>query len=129
MADLNKLMEAIQKEGTDLEKRLKTFLINYEDLHRQGNMQLMTERTAARGSMEGLEEFYRLVQIIRRNRDVAGSLVRGITNLRSMSKYKFVEEDIPKPPVKKARKKKITPKVPPPEPIPEPEEIAEEVDG
>jgi len=129
MADLNKLMDEIQKEGSDLEKRLKVFFVKYEDLHRQGNMQLMSERTAS-GSMEGLEQFHRLIQIMRRNKDVAGSLVRGITNLRSMSGFKFIEEEVPKPkPVEKSKKTKKTPKVTPPEPIHEPEQVAEEVDG
>ena len=134
MADLNKSMVEIQKESSDLEKRLKSFLIKYEELYRQGNMELMTERTASRGSMEGLEQFHRLVQIMRRNRDVAGSLVRGITNLRSMSSFKFIEEEVPKPekPKPKKTKKRQTPKVPPePKPETEPEHLvaAEEVDG
>lgn len=121
MADLNKLMVEVQKEGTDLEKRLKNFLIKYEELYREGNMQLMSERTASAGSMEGLEQFHRLVQIMRRNKDVAGSLVRGISNLRSMSNFKFVEEEVPKP-VEKKLKKRLTPKAPlEPRPEPEPE--------
>lgn len=132
MADLNKLMTGIQKEGSDLEKKLKSFLIKYEELYREGNRQLQTERTASSGSMEGLEQFLRLVQIMRRNKDVAGSLVRGISNLRSMSAFKFIEEEVPKPveKPKKAKKKKPAPKTPP-EPKPEPENIvaAEEVDG
>lgn len=133
MADLNKSMVEIQKESFDLGKRLKSFLIKYEELYRQGNTELMTERTASRGSMEGLEQFHRLVQIMRRNRDVAGSLVRGITNLRSMSSFKFIEEEVPEP-VKKPKKtkKRQIPKVPPePKPETEPEHLvaAEEVNG
>jgi len=112
-------MIEIQKESSDLAKRLKGFLIKYEELHRQGHMQLMSERTASKGSMEGLEQFHLLVQIMRRNRDVAGSLVRGITNLRSMSSFKFIEEEVPKP-VEKPKKKKQTSKVTP-EPKPEQE--------
>jgi len=127
-------MDAIQGESSDLEKRLKAFLIKYEEMYRQGNMQLMSERSASKGSMEGLEQFHRLVQIMRRNRDVAGSLVRGISNLRSMSSFKFVEEEVPKPAEKKdkqTKKKKSPPKAPPePTPEPEPEQVAaEEVDG
>ncbi|GAG05718.1 unnamed protein product, partial [marine sediment metagenome] len=103
----------------------KSFLIKYEELYREGNRQLVSERTASSGSMEGLEQFHRLIQIMRRNRDVAGSLVRGITNLRSMAAFKFIEEEVPKPVEKpKKAKKKPAPKVlpePKPEPKPEPE--------
>ncbi len=85
--------------------------------------------------MEGLEQFHRLIQIIRRNRDVAGSLVRGISNLRSMSDFKFVEEDIPKKPLAKPKraKKRKAPKAPPPPPEFNPEslehKVAEDVDA
>ena len=106
MADLNRLMAAIQGEGSGIEQKLKAFLIKYEELYREGNRQLLTERTASSGNMEGLEQFHRLVQILRRNKDVAGSLVRGISNLRSMSAFKFIEEDVPKPEPKKPKKAK-----------------------
>ncbi len=123
MADLNRLMVAIQKDGSDLGKRLKTFLIKYEELYREGNRQLSTERTASEGSMEGLEQFHRLIQIMRRNRDVAGLLVRGITNLRSLSAFKFIEEDVPKPEKKSEKKPKQAKKkaAPAPEPKVDPE--------
>lgn len=130
MADLNKLMSAIQKEGSDLAQQLKIFLIKYEEMYREGNRQLQAERTASKGSMEGLEQFHRVVQIMRRNKDVAGSLVRGISNLRSMSEFKFVEEDdIPKPKKKQAKTKKRKARIAPPEPIQEPKVVPEEVNG
>ena len=134
MADLNKLMVEIQKEGSDLEKRLKTFFKKYEEMYREGNMQLMSERTASSGSMEGLEQFHRLIQIMRRNRDVASSLLRGISNLRSMSNFKFIEEEITKP-AEKPKKSKRTNRKTAPKASPEPELdieniiAAEEVDG
>ena len=91
----------------------------------------MSERTASKGSMVGLEQFHRLVQIMRRNKDVASSLVRGITNLRSMSSFKFIEEEVPKAVEKKlkSKKKKIALSEPRPEIEPVPEIVAEEVDG
>jgi hypothetical protein len=54
--------------------------------------------------MTGLEDFYRMIQTIRRNRDVIGSLVRGVINLRSLKEFKVVEEDDTVE--KKPRKKK-----------------------
>ena len=126
MADLNKQMVQIQKEGAGIVKQLKAFFIHYDELYRQGNTQLMSERTASKGSMVGLEQFHRLVQIMRRNKDVASSLVRGVTNLRSMSSFKFIEEEVPKP-VEKKPKKKIALSEPRPEIEPVPEIVAEEV--
>jgi hypothetical protein len=92
MADLNKLLDGIQKDGADIEHKLKGFLGMYEELFREANRQFSQERSAS-SSMQGLEEFYRLVQTVKRNRDVVGSLLRGMGNMRSLVGFKFVEED------------------------------------
>jgi len=134
MADLNKTLDSVQRKSSEIKKMLKNFMVEYENLYREGNRQLIAERTAS-GSMEGLEQFHRLIQIIRRNRDVAGSLVRGITNLRPMSEFKFVEEDIPKKSLVKSKrsKKQVVSKAPSPPPEFNPEQlehkVAEDVDA
>jgi hypothetical protein len=92
MADLNKLLEGIHRDSTEIEHKLKTFLGMYEELFREANRQFSQERSAS-ASMQGLEEFYRLVQTVRRNKDVVGSLLRGMGNMRSLAGFKFVEED------------------------------------
>ena len=113
--DLNKIMDLIQKDSKDLEKEMQELLEKYEEFYREGNRQYTQERSES-VSLEGLEDFYLLVQTIRRNRDVIGSLLRGIKGLRDLSKYKFVEETIP---VAKPKKKKEI-KVHAPEPEFEP---------
>lgn len=97
MPDLNKLMLSIQKNGSDVEKQLKNLFGKYEDFYREGNRQFLEEKTATSGSMDGLEDFYRLIQTVRRNKDVIGSLIRGFNNLRSLSNFKFIEEEVSKP--------------------------------
>lgn len=124
MPDLNKLMVDIQKSSSDIEVQLKTLFGKYESLYHDANSQFTTERIASSGSMDGLENFYHLVQVIRRNKDVMGSLVRGISNLRSISNFKFVEEEVPKP-VPKPKKTKKRPVSKPPEPPVEPVEPSE----
>lgn len=108
MPDLNKLMSELEEGSSDIKLRLTNLLQKYEDLYREGNRQFRTERTASSGSMEGLEEFRRLILIVKRNKDVVGSLMRGIGNLRSMSSFKFIEEEVP---VKKIKKTKSSPKI------------------
>lgn len=103
MADLNKLMIDIQNESIDIEKKLKGLLIKYDSLYRDGNQQFIEERISSNGSMDGLEDFRRLILIIKRNKDVISSLVRGIDNLRSIKEFKFIEEEISKP-IKKRKK-------------------------
>lgn len=105
MADLNKVMQDIQKSSADIEKRLKDLFGKYEILYRDGNKEFINERISSNGSMEGLEDFRRLVLIIKRNKDVVASLLRGVDNLRSIKEFKFVEEEIPAPKPKKKRKK------------------------
>lgn len=105
MADLNKIMIDIQRKSSDIENSIKELFTKYEILYREGNKIFHRERIAV-GSMEGLESFYRLIQVIRRNRDVIGSLLRGVNNLRSISDFKFVEEEISQKTEKKPVKRK-----------------------
>jgi hypothetical protein len=101
--DLNKIIADVQKDGNHIEAQLKALYGKYDNLFRESNRQLNQERSVI-GSMKGLEDFYHLTQLIRRNRDVTGSLLRGFTNLRSLNGFKFVEEDIPEPKPKKKKK-------------------------
>jgi len=115
MSDLNKMVDEVQKEGKELDKRLKGLLVKYEDLFNNGNRELIQER-AASGTMNGLDDFYRFIQLIRRNRDVVGSLVRGLNNLRPLSGYKVIMEDVPEiKPKKKAKTQTV--RVPVPETV------------
>lgn len=111
MADLNKLMLDIQDESVDVERRLKILLSKYDTLYKEGNNQFVQERIASNGSMEGLEDFRRLILTIKRNKDVMASLVRGVDNLRSIKEFKFIEEEISEPKsIKKQKQKKSKPK-------------------
>jgi hypothetical protein len=129
--DLNKIMDGIQKDSKELESKMEELMVRYDELYREGNRQYLQER-AASAVMDGLENFYILVQTIRRNRDVIGSLLRGIKNLRNLSKYKFVEETVPEPKLKKKKESKTSRPVPepvlPPE-ITEPQKQEEVIDA
>lgn len=105
--DLNKEIRHIQKISLDIEKQLKTLLIQYEELCREGNKQFNNERTIS-GSMNGLEDFYRLIQTLKRNKDLIGSLFRGIKGLRPLTGFKIVEEDF-KPKAEPKHKKEQVP--------------------
>ena len=105
MADLNMLMADVQNNSTKLKKDLGNLLKRYELLYKEANRQFMAERIAS-GSMDGLEDFYKLVNTIRRNKDVAGSLLRGINNLRALDRFEFVEEDVEEEPPQKRDKSK-----------------------
>ena len=100
--DLNLTISEIKKAGTDVERKLKDFLSKYDSFYREAQHQFESERTAS--GIKGLEDFYRLVQTVRRNRDVIGSLIRGLDNLRPITEFRWVEEDIPE--VKQAKPKK-----------------------
>ena len=104
MPDLNKLLTEIADESKDLKIKLGQLYEKYEDLYREGNRLLISERSASAGSMEGLEEFRRLILLVKRNRDVVSSLTRGVSNLRTISNFKFVEEEIPVPTPKRTKK-------------------------
>jgi len=94
MADMNKQLANVQERETELKRQIRNLLGTYEDLYKESNRTLMSQRVAARGNMDGLEEFYRLVQTVRRNRDVVGSMMRGVENLRPLSEFRFIEEDV-----------------------------------
>lgn len=103
--DLNKELQSIQKSSSEIEDRLKTLFLRYEDLCKESTRQYSNERTLT-GSTNGLEDFYRLTQILKRNRDLMGSLFRGIKGLRPLENFKFVEEEVKVEPKKVVLKKK-----------------------
>ena len=103
MADLNKIMVDVQNQTKKTGDELRKLLTQYDKLFREANILYMGERSASHGSMEGLDDFKKLLFTIRRNKDVAGSLVRGMTSLRSMKKFQIIEEDVPD---RRASKKK-----------------------
>jgi hypothetical protein len=117
-------MDSIQRDSKELESQLKNILGKYEELYKFGNQQYVEERSIT-GSLDGLEDFYILVQTIRRNRDVIGSLIRGISSLRNLSRYKFVEQDIPVP--AKPKKKRGVKIHPQPESETQPPELPPEM--
>lgn len=94
MADLNKLMNEVSNMGPKVEASMKELLAKYEELYREAHRALMVERNASK-SLQGLEDFYLVVGSIRRNKDIVGSLLRGMRNLKGMKNFQFVEEDIP----------------------------------
>jgi hypothetical protein len=104
---LNKLLKAVLEKGSRLSTLSYEVLADYDQLYREAHSLLTSERVASNGSMDGLEEFYNLVNILRRNRDVAASIQRGLKNIRPLGGFKFVEEDTEKP---QQQKKKGRPK-------------------
>lgn len=93
MPDLNKLLGTVQGQSDETRDSLERLLVSYETLYREASAVYRAE--SAGGDVEGLEDFHRLLQVVRRNRDVVGSLFRGIRGLRPIGGFRFVEEDIP----------------------------------
>ena len=100
MADFNKQMIALQSKSTKIQTDLLTLLREYDSLYREANTIYVTQRMASGDA--GLEDFHRLLLVIRRNRDVMGSLIQGSKSIRPMDQFKFIEEDL-------EQKKKETP--------------------
>jgi hypothetical protein len=109
MADLNQLLGEVDTKGGLMEASMKELLSKYEELYREAQHQYVYERNASK-STEGLEDFRFVVGIIRRNRDIIGSMLRGMRGLKTVGKYKFIEEDLPepKPAPKRARRSRET---------------------
>lgn len=104
MADLNRQLIGVTQKTSRLKDDLIALLRDYEGLFHEANgLYLAEERTSDNA---GLEDFYMLIQTIRRNRDLIGSVLKGISNIRPTDRFKFVEEDIPEPKLKP----KTTPK-------------------
>jgi hypothetical protein len=118
MADLNKLLNDVRSRGDKVSDDLQGLFVAYEMLYKESHDQFISERNAANGKLDGLEEFYRLIGIIRRNRDVVGSLQRGLRSLRPVKEFSFVEEDIEVAKAKEQQKKK---RGRPPKPVVAPE--------
>jgi len=94
MADLNKMMDNLESRSKRLSKEIREFIGIYDNVFREANKEFQQERVAA-GNMDGLEDFYRLVNTLKRNRDILGSLERGIRGMRPLNKFRFIEEEVP----------------------------------
>lgn len=108
--DLNSALSDVIKRGNDMKTRLGELLGIYENLYRQSNDILSEERAAIpvgdTKTASELDDFSRLVLSVKRNRDIVGSMLRGVGGLRLLSEFKFVEtEDAPKPQEKEKDKK------------------------
>ncbi|MBE3086160.1 MAG: hypothetical protein IMZ64_08085 [Bacteroidetes bacterium] len=102
MADLNRQLIGISQKTARLKDDLVALLREYEGIYHEANGVYLTEKVSSNNG--GLEDFYILLQTIRRNRDVVGSVLKGLSNIRPTEKFKFIEEEIqPKklPPKKK----------------------------
>ena len=111
MPDLNNMLSKIKNASSEVELNVKKLFVDYDELFREARRQLSREK-ADTGSMNGLEDFYRLTQLLKRNRDVISSMMRGVKNLRSIEKYSFIEELDEKPKEKFKEKSKKSKKEP-----------------
>jgi hypothetical protein len=113
MADLNRQLINVTQKTSRLKDDLIGLLREYEGLFHEANGIYMTERLSSDNT--GLEDFYMLLQTIRRNRDLIGSVLKGLSSIRPTDKFRFIEEDVskPKPAPKKERKMKGYIEVPP----------------
>ena len=106
MSDLNKTLAKIQSDTQRIKLDIIELVRNYEGIYNEANGIYLSEKVAS-GS-EGLEDFYKLVSTIRRNRDVVGSLLKGLNNIRPTEQFRFIEEEIADKEIvaKKARKQR-----------------------
>jgi hypothetical protein len=86
-------MEDLQVKSGKIKQDILDFLALYENLVREVNTLYINEQVDA-GGTEELAEFYRLLQTIKRNRDVIGSVARGFNNIRPTTGFRFVEEEL-----------------------------------
>jgi hypothetical protein len=111
MPDLNNILNDVKLETNKMNSLSKNLLIKYDNLYNIGCQIFNEERGKSNGNMDGLEDFYSLIQTIRRNRGIIGSITLGIRNLKNMDKFKIMEEDVEET-VKKPKKKSMEIKLP-----------------
>ena len=104
MADLNRQLINVSQKTARLKEEIFSLLRDYEGLYGESNGLYLSEKISSNN--EGLDDFYTLLQTIKRNRDIVGSVFKGMNGIRSTDRFKFVEEDIPK---KKEKEKKQKP--------------------
>jgi hypothetical protein len=102
MADLNKSMQEVQERFSRIKIELRKLFMDYDGVFKEVN-RLYSEERMVSGTTVGLEDFHRLLQIMRRNRDVIGSLVRGSDGIRSVDRFRFVEEDVSESKIEKKK--------------------------
>jgi len=106
----------MQNRSGKIKDDVMHLLRDYDGLLHEANGIYMTQRLDS--GPQGLDDFYRLIQIIKRNRDVIGSVARGIDNVRSTDKFKFIEEDAENLSERKREPPKSSTRVKKPKPSP-----------
>ena len=114
MPDLNKRLAEFQDRSNRVRDDITKLLLDYEGLLHEVNGIYMSQRLES--GPEGLDDFYRLIQLLKRNRDVVGSMTRGIGNMRPTNQFKFIEEDLEKEKEKQEKEKQEKKKKKKPEP-------------
>jgi len=90
MADFNRRLAELQDKSKKMQEDLLSLLKEYDGLYREANTVYLNQRMAGD---DGLEDFHILLNLVRRNRDIFGSLNQGARNIKSTGQFKFIEED------------------------------------
>jgi hypothetical protein len=101
MADFNRQLINVSQKTARLKEELLSLFRDYEKLYGESNNLYLSEKVASNN--EGLDDFFILLQTLRRNRDIIGSVFKGLHGIRPTERFKFVEEDIAE---KKEKEKK-----------------------
>ena len=91
MADFNQQLIALQHKSARMQTDLVALLKDYEGLFHEANGVFISQKMAS--GTDGLEEFHKFLLIIRRNRDLIGSLIQGSKGLRPTGHFRFIEEE------------------------------------
>lgn len=92
MPNPNKMRDSISTITHKIRKDMGTLSAQYHDLSGEINKRFREELREQKGSMDGLEDFYQLSVLVKRNAQVANHMLGMLSKLTDISGYNITEE-------------------------------------
>jgi hypothetical protein len=92
MPDPNKMRDSISTKTNKIRKDMGALSAQYQDLSKEIHRRFREELREQKGSMDGLEDFYQLSMLVKRNAQVANHMLGMLSKLTDISGYNITEE-------------------------------------
>lgn len=92
MPDPNKMRDSISSTTKKIKKDMGALAAQYQDLSKEIHRRFRDELREQNGSMDGLEDFYQLSMLVKRNAQVANHMLGMLSKLTDISGYNITEE-------------------------------------
>lgn len=92
MPDPNKMRDGINSLSKKIKRDVGALAAQYGDFANEVNRRFREELREQKGKMDGLEDFYQLTMLVKRNAQVANHVLGMMSKMTDVSSYDISEE-------------------------------------